>query len=56
MIRAKLLEYKNIKLRITLVNEKKHQKRGKSISLFIRDKPGQAIFFSLTKIITIRVR
>lgn len=55
-IRVELLEYKNIGLRTALVDEKKRRKKGKPMGLFIKDKPGQAMFFSPAKIAAVRAR
>jgi len=53
-IRAEILEHENIGLRTALVGEKKRRKKGKPMGLFMRDEPGQAMFFSPAKIATVR--
>jgi PAS domain-containing protein len=55
-IRAELLEHENTGLRTALVGEKKRRKRGKPMGLFIKDEPGQAVFFSPAKIAAVRAR
>ena len=55
-IRAEILEHENTQLRNALVGEKKRRKRGKQMGLFDKDEPGQAMFFSPTRIAAVRAR
>lgn len=53
-IRAELLEHEVKGLRTALIDEKKRRKRAKPMGLFPKDQPGQAMFFSPTKIAAVR--
>lgn len=55
-IRAEILEHENKGLRKALIEEKRRRKKGKKMGLFDNDEPGQAQFFSPTKIATVRER
>ena len=54
VIQNDILEYEIRGLRTALVGEKKRRKKGKPIGLFMKDEPGQAIFFSPAKIAMVR--
>jgi hypothetical protein len=56
VIRNDILEHEIRGLRTALIDEKKRRKRGKPMGLFIKDEPGQAIFFSPARIATVRAR
>ena len=55
-IRNEILEHEIKGLRTVLIDEKKRRKRGKPMGLFIKDEPGQAMFFSPAKIAAVRAR
>ena len=55
-IQKEILEHENQGLRAALIGEKKRRKRGKAMELFVKDKPGQAMFFSPDKIAAVRER
>ena len=55
-IQKEILEHENQGLRATLIGEKKRRKRGKTIELFAKNEPGQAMFFSPGKIAAVRER
>ena len=54
VINNDILEHENRGLRETLQTEQKRRKRGKKMGLFSKNKPGQAMFFSPTKIAAVR--
>ena len=54
VINNDILEHENRGLRKALQTEKKRRKRGKKISLFSKNEPGQAMFFSPAKIAAVR--
>ena len=56
VIKNNILEHENKGLRNALINEKKRRKKVKAMGLFSKDKPGEAVFFSLAKIAAIRTR
>ena len=53
-IRNEILEYEVKGLRTALVGEKKRRKKGKPMGLFIKNEPGQAVFFSPAKIAAVQ--
>ena len=55
-VRNDILEHEIKGLHTALVDEKKRQKKGKPIGLFLKDEPGQAIFFSPAKIAAVQAR
>ena len=55
-IKNDILEHEIVGLRTALVDEKKRRRRGKPMGLFVKDEPGQAMFFSLAKIAAVRTR
>ena len=55
-IQAEILRHENLGLRTALVDVKKRRKRGKPMGLFVKDEPGQAMFFSPAKIAAVRAR
>ena len=55
-IRNDILEHEMKGLRTALVDEKKRRKKGKPMGLFVKDEPGQAMFFSPAKIAAVRAR
>ena len=55
-IQKEILEHENQGLRAALIDEKKRRKRGKAMELFVKNKPGQAMFFSPDKIAAVRER
>jgi DDE superfamily endonuclease len=54
VIKLEIATHENKGLRTALVEKKKRQKKGKPTGLFIKDEPGHPIFFSLTKVASIR--
>lgn len=56
VIQNEILEHQNRALHGALVNEKKRRKRGKAMGLFDKENPGEAQFFSPTKVEAVRQR
>jgi len=55
-IRNEILEHNNQNLRQALCEEKQRRKRGKPMGLVDKDNPGEAQFFSPTKVASVRQR
>ena len=55
-IQKEILEHENQGLRAALISEKKKRKRGKTMELFAKNEPGQAMFFSPGKVAAVRER
>ncbi|KAN0085067.1 hypothetical protein V8E54_001534 [Elaphomyces granulatus] len=55
-IEKEILEHENKSLRRALIDEKNRRKRGKPMGLIDKDRPGQAQFFSPTKVATARAK
>jgi len=55
-IENEILRHENQGLRETLIDEKKRRKRGKPMGLIDKDRPGEAQFFSPSKVALVRAK
>ena len=55
IIKTKILEHKIASIKSALINEKGRRKWDKVMNLFPKNEPGQAMFFSLSKIAAIKI-
>jgi DNA anti-recombination protein RmuC len=56
VVQNKILVHQNKALHEALIGEKKRRKRGKAMGLFDKNNPGEAKFFSLSKVEAVRQR